>query len=289
MNHAGKDEIMLKALVIRSSSSPRAAAIRAGLSVAMALAVWAAMATPAGGQEAKPVPEMASFTARVKEMTTDSQRIRIPLNRSVIIETSLPAKTVQSVSPAIAVVQSISPTQMLVSGASYGETQVIVWSEDGRQNVFTVSVELDLQALHDALRRIDPYSNVQAASVQGHIVLTGTVSSAQAAERMLSLTQLFIPRGAASLESVVQNHLQVAGEQQVLLRCTVAEVSRSASRQLGINGFRLMVHFPDSAFSGSAPLHHGPRPGSAPLTLPLPPGFFQARHGPPLDSPRPVL
>jgi len=188
-------------------------------------------------EAASAVAPGARFTATVKDMHTDGERVAIPLNRSVLVETSQPISTIQAVSPQIAVVQSISPTRFMISGASYGETQVIVWSENGDRQIFNIVVELDIQALLTALTRVDPRSDVEATPIQGNVILTGQVSSAAAAEKMLQVTGLFMPRGEGSIGGIVQNHMHVAGEQQVVLRCTVAEVNRRAARQLGINGF----------------------------------------------------
>lgn len=191
------------------------------------------------------VPAGAQFTSVTKDMTTDAERIVIPLNRSVLIETSQPVATLQSVSPEIAVVQSISPTQFMISGASFGETQVIAWSKDGGQKIFNVTVEMDLQALRDALHRVDPRSQVEVTPVQGSVILTGQVSSAAAAQQVLEVTALFMPQGEQVTGGLIQNHLQISGEQQVLLRVTVAEVSRVASRELGVDGFLAGDDFQD--------------------------------------------
>ncbi|MCK4658188.1 MAG: type II and III secretion system protein family protein [Phycisphaerae bacterium] len=177
------------------------------------------------------------FTATITDMQSDTERIVIPRNRSVLIEMSHPVTAVQAVSAEIVIVQSIKPTQFMISGATYGETQVIAWSADGSQHVFEVAVELDLEALSAALLKIDPRSEVRITPIHGNIILTGSVSSATAAERMLHVAELFMTHGDGRGGGIVQNHLEVMGEQQVLLRCTVAEVNRRATRELGINGF----------------------------------------------------
>ena len=191
------------------------------------------------------VPKGVEFVATITDMQTDAERLSIPLDRSVLIETSRPIAAIQAISPEIAVVQSISPTQFMISGAAYGDTQVIVWSDDDRQQIFNISVEINLDALLDAVGRIDPRSRVQATPVHGNIILTGQVSSAASAEKILEVAQLFMPEIQSGGGGVVRNHLQVMGEQQVLLRCTVAEFNRRAIRELGINGFLAGDEFPD--------------------------------------------
>lgn len=200
----------------------------------------------AGENTVSPVAPGARFTATIHDMHAGGERISIPLNRSVLIEMSQPIATIQAVSPQIAVVQSISPTQFMISGATYGETQVIAWSQNGTQQIFNVTVDLDMEAMLDAVKRVDPRSDVQITPVHGSIILTGQVSSASVAEKVLQVAGLFMPQGEGSVGGVIQNHLQVMGEQQVLLRCTVAEINRQAVRELGINGFLAGDDFADA-------------------------------------------
>jgi pilus assembly protein CpaC len=223
--------------------------------------------------DGEPVPDLG-FTATIKDMEGESTRVRVPLNGSVLVRTSHPVVTLQSVSPRIAVVQSISPTQFMISGASYGETQVIAWAKDGREQILFVTVEVDLQAMLDALREIDPRSDVRAVPIQGNIVLTGQVSSATAAQKMVEVAELFMPQGDEALGGIVQNYLQIAGEQQILLRCTVAEVNRRAVRKLGINGFLAGDNFQDvfvvNNLGGINPTQIGVPPGiEATATIPF--------------------
>ena len=73
------------------------------------------------------------YTVQVRDLSEDAERLRIPYNHSVLIETSRPSERVQTIDPNIVFVQSISPTQILVTGTGTGVSQVIIWSEDGQQ------------------------------------------------------------------------------------------------------------------------------------------------------------
>lgn len=178
--------------------------------------------------------------AKVREIEAEKSWIHLPVNKSVIIETTIPVNLVQTASPEIANVVPLSPTQVLVTGESFGRTQIILGSPDGQQQVFDVSVELELDRLIEAIKRTDPTSVVEVNAVMDTVMLTGTVSDAAAADRVMQITGIFA--------TDVQNHLRVAGEQQVMLRCTIAEVSRSAIKQLGINGFLAGDNFKDMFF-----------------------------------------
>lgn len=191
------------------------------------------------------VAQSSNFSVNVREVNAPAHRVTVPLNRSVIVETSSPATRAEVVESGIARIESVTPTQFLLTGVGYGTTQVMLWSDSNTHQIVEVNVELDLSRLNDLARNIDPHSSATANSINGSIVLTGTVSSVEKAEQISTLAALFAPQNATNPDLLVQNHLRVAGEQQVLLRTTVAEVSRSAARQLGINGFLAGDDFQD--------------------------------------------
>ncbi|MCH7700924.1 MAG: type II and III secretion system protein family protein [Planctomycetes bacterium] len=268
-------------------------------------AVAIAVQPSPNGSGKTPTDIDSGLQSEVVDLTSVVTSIEVVIEKSFLVNTSKPVTRVQAISPQIAFVQSISPRQILITGVSYGTTQVILWSEDHEQQVFDVRVMLDLEALQASLLDIDPTSNVKASSVLGNILLTGTVSSVQAMQQMEEVAALFVPpdgqirvqlitsnqamseairaadpqgsvqaqtiggrivlsgtasgpRAARRIVEVVNlflpdgadedsiaNHIIVTGEHQVLLRVTIAEVSRSATRELGINGFLAGESFGD--------------------------------------------
>ncbi len=175
--------------------------------------------------------------AKIQVLDANREWIHLPVNKSVLIETTVPVVRQETLAKEIVDIQSISPKQVLLVGKSFGRTQVMLWSESGDREVFDVSVELETDLLQEAIRKIDPMARVQAVPVMRTVMLTGTVSDADKADRIMQVASIFADN--------IQNHLQVAGEQQVLLHCTVAEMSRSATRQLGFNGYLMGDNFKD--------------------------------------------
>lgn len=187
-----------------------------------------------------------AFTATVIDTTPTAQSISVPLNRSVIVRTSVEVSRADVVAGNIANVQAVSAKELLITGRGFGNTNVVLWDKNDKQHVLDVAVEVDLKTLNDALKSVDPQSrNVSARSVMGNIILTGTVSSADRAKRIVELASIMAPQSTGGIP-MVQNHLDVAGEQQVLLKCIVAEVNRRATRELGINGFLAGDDFADA-------------------------------------------
>ena len=180
--------------------------------------------------------QSSKLEATVHEIKKTRKWIHVPVNQSVMIETNLPIARQQSLVPDIAAIESISPTQALVKGIAVGQTQVIIWADD-QQITFDVSVEQELGQLKEAIRRVAPHADVQVHPINEVVVISGTVSDARLADRIMQIAAIFA--------SDVQNHLEIAGEQQVLLRVTMAEVSRSVLRQFGVNGLLLGQNFRD--------------------------------------------
>ncbi|MGB9623392.1 MAG: type II and III secretion system protein family protein [Phycisphaerae bacterium] len=166
-----------------------------------------------------------------------------------------------------------TPRQVLITAKEEGTTGLILWAEDGRHRMVDVEVIAPVtddlaKDLNEEIRREFPGTRVQARFVRDTIVLTGTAPTAEVAGQIVDLAGAFLSRtglskgggsgtaeagqqaagssesgsaggkaGDKSTESKIKNHIKIAGEHQVLLRCTVAEVSKKAVRQLGINGW----------------------------------------------------
>ncbi|TIU09411.1 MAG: type II and III secretion system protein family protein, partial [Mesorhizobium sp.] len=124
-----------------------------------------------------------------------------------------------------------------------------------------LAVERDVAGLEDYIRRFIPSSTITVELLNDNVVLTGTVDTPLDAKRAVDLATIFVSGGEAttgqysqtasggSAESGVDidnpdserrvsqivNLLQIIGDDQVTLKVTVAEVSRSVMKQLGVN------------------------------------------------------
>ncbi|MBN2561494.1 MAG: type II and III secretion system protein family protein [Phycisphaerae bacterium] len=168
-----------------------------------------------------------TLIASVSIETDKAERITVAKGSTVTIELKSPVDRVESRDPEIADVVRPSRWRIVILGKGYGSTQLVLWVGE-EQRVFNVTVEMDLGVLHALIKSISPNSRVQLHSVNGTIVLRGSVPDAETAAQVADLAAL-VQGGAA------QNQLKVAGVQQTMLRVVVAEVNREALRQLGVN------------------------------------------------------
>lgn len=154
-------------------------------------------------------------------------RISIARNSSAVINLNAKADGVEVADPSVADVFLTSPSRLVVTGKSFGSTQLLLRIGQ-EQRSFQVDVELDLSLLEAFIESVAPSARVEARSVNGVIFLNGTVPDAEVAQQITDMANLV--QGGESRSS-----LTVAGVQQTMLRVVVAEVNKEAIRQLGVN------------------------------------------------------
>jgi len=206
------------------------------------------MAPQSGGE--------SDMRVTVHHLDQKGERLVMRLGRSAVVDLDRPLVRAQVADPNVAVVEVLSPRQLLVTSKAVGQTQLVLWDEQQKQLAMTVTVQMDVAQLKAAIDEAVPGATVNIQAINDALVLTGTVPDADAAQRVEDLAGLFA--------SNVKNQIKVAGIQQVLLRCTVAEVSKSAIRQLGVNGWmggdNLRDMFAVSQIGGINPVNIGGGP-----------------------------
>jgi len=226
-------------VVVGGYSAPAArvagdpAALLAGVEPARTAATFAQLPSEPAARTPEAPPAaggLAPMKVEVQRMTDISaERIVLSIGRGSLVNVSEAIKRASVADPKIADVTVLSPRQVLVAGNAVGTTELVLWDQADNQVVFEVVVEADLTAVRRAIEELAPGSQVQVRAVRDTIVVSGVVPDVDAAEHVMQLVQ--------TVSSRVQNQLKIAGEQQVLLRCTVAEVNKQSARQLGVNGW----------------------------------------------------
>jgi pilus assembly protein CpaC len=197
-----------------------------------ALLVWVLCGIVVGETSLPPTVEAVAgrpLAATVRMIDAQAEQITLSVGKSAMVESAEPLQTASVVNPEIAEVSVVSPHVIMIRGKNYGNTQVVLMASDGRKQAYIVAVGMDVSQMEAAIRAAAPRAEVRVSAILDTVVLAGVVPDAEMAAQVAEIAAIFSPK--------VQNHLRVAGTQQVLLRCTVAEVSRSATRELGFNGY----------------------------------------------------
>lgn len=218
---------------LRIRSSGRSAALKVSMFGACALTLCAAAAflphaamaqtQPAAGASAPALPAGDRF---VISGLNDQGEVRLLVNKSTIITTSRPQKRVSVAEPSIVDVNGISPTRILMTAKKTGSTQLIIWDEQDRPQTIDVIVQQDVTSLREQLGKISG-ATIDVSTAEDTVILRGRVPSLEVGQQAEAL--------AGAYGKKVANLLEVAGGQQVMLQVRVAEVSKSAVQQLGVN------------------------------------------------------
>ncbi|MCT7376188.1 type II and III secretion system protein family protein [Chelativorans sp. EGI FJ00035] len=194
--------------------------------------------------------------------TRATQRVKLGLNKSLVVDLPHDAYDILVANPAVADAITRTARRIYLFGKQVGETNIFVFGPNGEQIAsLDVAVERDVAGLEDYLKRYIPNSDITVELINDNVVLTGTVETPLDASRAAQLAQIFVTGGEATTgqysqtaaaptdgggvtinnpdrqrqQSQIVNMLQIVGEDQVTLKVTVAEVSRSVMKQLGVN------------------------------------------------------
>lgn len=170
--------------------------------------------------------------------------IDIVAGKSLLVELPRDAKEVFVSNPKVANAVVRTPRRIYIIGAEAGSTTVLMNDADGRQIMsLTVGVgkemTRELNMLRDVLRQAIPGAAITVKGAGNNIVLAGTVDSMLDAQRAIDIAKDLVGKQAGIFDrnasGAVVNALTVRGKDQVMLKVTVAEIQRSALKQLGVN------------------------------------------------------
>jgi pilus assembly protein CpaC len=167
-----------------------------------------------------------------------ARQIDLSIGRSMIIDLPRDAKEVFVANPKIANAVVRSTRKVFLIGMENGATSVFVMDAEGRQiAALEVIVGRDLNALRQTLRMALPSAPIEVRPAGDSILLTGLVASAAEAQQAVDIASAFVGVSGAGpgAKGAVVNSLTIKGKDQVMLRVTVAEVSRAVLKQLGVD------------------------------------------------------
>lgn len=178
------------------------------------------------------------------------------------------APTIAVGDPGLLEFTALSARQIRLVGTRLGSTDLAVTAADGKTTSFDVRIVVDIQSLREQLRLIFPDAALKLAQIGTRLVVEGQARDAAQVAQILRVLRTSggpsgplgapapatanpPPAGMASTlgpgagaapapsgddtEVEVVNLIRVPGSQQVLLKVRVAELNRTAFRQIGAN------------------------------------------------------
>jgi pilus assembly protein CpaC len=177
------------------------------------------------------------------------------IGMSRIIDLPQDAAEIFVANPKVANAVVRSPRKLYVVGMDTGQTSVVALDQQGHQiAALEVSIRhnIGIEELQQILRVAMPTAAITARTVNDTIILTGAVDSIEDAQRAGDIAKGFVQRAyasgpglapgapgatlatGASVDARVVNVLTIRSRDQVMLKVTVAEISRDIAKQLGI-------------------------------------------------------
>ena len=181
------------------------------------------------------VPAVAADYRPLPQVSADGQMnarfLSLGIGKSIVIDLPRDIKDVLVADPKIANAIVRSAQRAYIIGATVGQTNIVFFDSAGQQiAAYDIAVKRDLNGARAALKQILPNSDIQIEGLGDSLILTGTVASPIEAQQAGDIAA----RLAGSVEKVV-NSIAVRDRDQVMLKVTVAEVTRSIIKQLGVD------------------------------------------------------
>ena len=196
---------------------------RASLGWSLATALVAVTAAPS-------VPALAQRRA-MAIAPANAPVVQVNTGRGRLVTLARPMTDLFVADDTIADVQVRSPTQLYLFGKKTGETTISATTKGGAVvYAATVRVGNNFDSVQQMLGLAMPEAHVVATSMNGLILLTGTVLAPEDAAEAERLVQAYVGDSTKVL-----SRLKTATPLQVNLQVRVAEVTRSFVKNIGVN------------------------------------------------------
>jgi pilus assembly protein CpaC len=153
----------------------------------------------------------------------------------------------------------LSEYVLKLDGITIGSTSMIIWTkgEGGEKPVptfFDLKVTGDREAIENQLKETAPNDTINVQYANDTVVLSGNVANEQTRNKAQEIAKAYAPK--------VLNNITINEPQQVLLQVKVAQVDRTALRNLGISAL-IKGASAEGGGSAAAPIAAGTLLGNA--------------------------
>jgi pilus assembly protein CpaC len=158
-----------------------------------------------------------------------NESLHILLGRSVAIFTTSRLKRVYVSAPAVMDSFTASPTEIVVTAKTTGVGSLILCDEDGKSQIYSVSVDADTKQLQNDIRQALPNDSIKVVALEDRITLSGTALSITSSTAAATMAALY---GKTVVNAIVVRPLH---PRQVRIKVQMIEVDRTKLDTFGIN------------------------------------------------------
>ncbi len=208
------------------------AALLLSLSLASAGPVRAQAHVATASLSAAGAPFLASLpsgdTVRSNGAATN---LHLIIGHSIFLKSADRLRRVYVSDPTVLQSLTSSPNEVVVTAKAPGVSSLALWDNAGHTVLYTVSADLDVEALRQSMAQALPGEDVRIQSQEGRVYLSGIVLGDDAYKQAAKLAAFYSKDVVNSL-FVTQLH-----SKQVQLKVRIAEVDRTKLDQYGFNFF----------------------------------------------------
>jgi pilus assembly protein CpaC len=173
----------------------------------------------------------ASLVAPAIHSTSANDVLHITVGRSIMLTSATPLRRIYVGNPAVLQTYTSGTSEIVLTAKTAGVSSMVLWDEAGGHRLYTVSADLDPEALRASFDAAFPGSSIHVETGEGKVFLTGSVASDATSDAALKMASLYAKDVVNSLVVV-----PVHGK-QVQLKLRIVEVDRTRLDQLGVNIF----------------------------------------------------
>ncbi|MGC1783245.1 MAG: pilus assembly protein N-terminal domain-containing protein [Acidobacteriaceae bacterium] len=160
-----------------------------------------------------------------------ASNLHLVVGRSIFFKTTARLHRIYISDPTVLQSFTSSPNQVIITARSPGVSSLAIWDAAGHSTLYTVSADVDVEALRRSIQQALPGEAVRVRAKEGRVYLSGTVRGDGAEKEAVKLASIYSKDVVDSL-SVTYVH-----PQQVQLKVRIAEIDRTKLAQFGFNFF----------------------------------------------------
>jgi pilus assembly protein CpaC len=158
-----------------------------------------------------------------------NEKLHVTVGQSMILRGATPVRRLYIGNPAVLQTFNGGPQETVLTAKTPGVSSLVVWDDQGKSCLYTVSADIDPSGLRQSLADAYPGSEIDAQASEERITLSGTVPTAEISEGAAKLASEYTKEVVNSLRVV-----PIRGK-QVQLKLRIAEVDRTKLQQYSVN------------------------------------------------------
>lgn len=171
-----------------------------------------------------------SSVAGACEIGGQSIPINLEVGRAATLNLKEAASRIFVTDPTIADIDGDDSKSLVVYGLRYGTTSICITSKKKTTDEYVITVKRSFKDALESIKRAAPEARLEIADSPGGIIVTGSVNTPIESAAVKAIIEQYL-----SEDETLTYQVSVSSGTQVNLKVRVAEVSRTISKQLGIN------------------------------------------------------